>query len=104
MDKVTYIAEIRKDLPNPFFIQFGETLSILPQKVRKVTQLAQLGLDEQRLIFLPTINVTKYVRVASQSCRMGLRASLDLSPIPLSAGDLRKMLKDLDFLSKSKSK
>lgn len=97
-------AQIRKNLPDSRFVQLREGLAVRPQEVREVAELAKLSLDEERLIFLPTVDVTKDIRMTTERGRMRLRQRLILSTVSAIPSGSREMLEDLDLLSEASSR
>ena len=50
----------------------GERATILPEEVREVPELAQLGLNVERLVFLPAVDVTEDVGVSAGLANRGI--------------------------------
>lgn len=78
-------TELSKDLPYARFVQFDKRPAVFPEEMSKVPKLTQLGLDIERLVFFPTVDVPEDVGMS-----VGTRG-------------LREQLENLNFFAKTLS-
>lgn len=60
-EEVTYTAKLSEDFPHSSFIESRENATVLPQEMREVTQRTELSLNEERLVFLPAVDVSEHI-------------------------------------------
>ena len=86
--------QLGHDLPDARLVQPWECAAVFPEEVRKVTELAELRLDVESLVLLPTINVAKDI---------GMTADKANGRIWRPRCGIRKVFQNVDLFAKAET-
>ena len=82
-----YRTELGKNLPNAGLVQLWIVASVFPEEVREVAQGTKLGLDKQRLVFFPAVDIAQHIGMTATKTRRMRR--------------IGQVLQDIHFLTKA---